>query len=265
MTQIRILGCGPSAGVPALGGPGGKGDWGACDPAEPRNRRRRCAALFSDGQTRILIDTPPDLREQLLDAGCSSLDAVLLTHEHADQLHGLDDLRGLALTMRRRVPVWAEARVMESVVRRFEYCFVPTSQSGYPPILEANLIPVPYRPFVVTGAGGPVQVLPFEQEHGSITSLGFRFGPIAYSSDVIGLPPESLAALKGIDTWIVDCLRLTPSPTHAHLDLVLKWVKELGPRRTVLTNLGKELDYQTLLRDLPVGIEPAYDGLVVAV
>lgn len=263
MVQVTILGCGPSAGVPVLGGPDGKGDWGQCDPLEPRNRRRRCAVLVSDGPARILVDTPPDLREQLLDAGCSRLDAVLLTHEHADQLHGLDDLRGIALLMRQRVPVWGDAGAMASIVQRFDYCFVPTGQSGYPPILEANLIPQPLLAFSIPTVSGPFEVRPFVQAHGGVTSLGFRFGAIAYSSDVIGLPPASLEVLKGVDTWIVDCLRPTPSPSHAHLALVLDWVAIVRPRRTVLTNMSKEMDYRTLLRTLPKGIEPAFDGIVL--
>lgn len=255
--RARILGCGSSGGVPRIGN-----DWGACDPAEPRNRRRRCSLLVDRGGTAILIDTSPDLREQLLDAEVTRLDAVLYTHAHADQAHGIDDLRALSYLMRRRIPVWADPDTFDSLSRRFGYCFQQAPGSSYPPILRGHVIAGPLR---VTGPGGALDVIPFAQEHGGVTSLGFRIGPLAYSSDVVGLPEESFAALAGVRCWIVDALRDEPHPTHAHVDLALEWIARVRPERAILTNLHVDLDYNELRRRLPEGVEPAYDGMVIEV
>jgi phosphoribosyl 1,2-cyclic phosphate phosphodiesterase len=259
MTTLRatILGCGSSGGVPRIGN-----DWGACDPAEPKNRRRRCSLLVDRGGTSVLIDTSPDLREQLLDAGVMRLDAVLYTHAHADQAHGIDDLRALSYLMRRRIPTWADADTLDALSRRFSYCFHQAPDSGYPAILRGHVIDGPLR---VTGPGGVLDVIPFPQEHGGVISLGFRIGPLAYSSDVVGLPEESFAALEGVRCWIVDALRDTPHPTHAHVDLALEWIARLRPERAILTNLHVDLDYHDLRRRLPKGVEPAYDGMVIEV
>lgn len=259
MTTLKatILGCGSSGGVPRIGN-----DWGACDPSEPKNRRRRCSLLVDHGGTSLLIDTSPDLREQLLDAEVMRLDAVLYTHAHADQAHGIDDLRALSYLMRRRIPVWADADTLDALSRRFSYCFQQAPGSGYPPILRGHVIDGPLR---VAGPGGVLDVIPFAQEHGGVTSLGFRIGPLAYSSDVVGLPEESFAALAGVRCWIVDALRDQPHPTHAHVDLALEWIARVRPERAILTNLHVDLDYHELRRRLPKGVEPAYDGMVIAV
>src|SRR5438445_4119534 len=226
--EVTILGCGSSGGVPRLGGPDGRGYWGMCDPGNPRNRRRRCSLLVRRkspaGATQVLVDTSPDMREQLLDAGVSTLDAVLITHNHADQLHGLDDLRMVAINMRKRVDVWSDAAAFEGILGRFAYCFVQAPGSEYPPVLNAHTIAEPFAEFGIDGAGGGIPVLAFRQGHGGIHSLGFRFGPIAYSSDVHTLDDEALRALEGVKIWIVDALRHVPHPTHAHVEQTLKWI-----------------------------------------
>ncbi|HEX3431646.1 MAG TPA: MBL fold metallo-hydrolase [Rhizomicrobium sp.] len=264
---VTILGCGSSGGVPRLGGPDGSGSWGACDPDNPKNRRRRCSMLvaqqLSQGVTTVLVDTAPDLRQQLLDARVSSLDGVIITHDHADQLHGIDDLRLVFHIMRRCVDVYADEETMREVRRRFGYCFETPDGGVYPPILNPHVIPEPFRAFAIAGAGGAIPVLPFWQQHGPIRSLGLRFGPIAYSSDVNGLPEDSFAALEGVDCWILDALRYTPHPTHANVETALAWIARVKPKRAILTNLHLDLDYETLRRELPKGVEPAYDGMVI--
>jgi phosphoribosyl 1,2-cyclic phosphate phosphodiesterase len=263
--EATILGCGSSGGVPRLGGPDNAGYWGACDPTNPKNRRTRCSLLVRqktrDGETAALVDTSPDMRQQLLDAHAASLDGVLITHDHADQLHGFDDLRMVAIHMRRRVDVFADAQTLEGVLARFGYCFVQPAGSGYPPIANANEIAEPFEDFAIDGAGGALPVRAFAQEHGHIRSLGFRFGPLAYSSDVNGLDDAAFAALEGVECWIVDTLRYTPHPSHAHLAQALEWIARVKPRRAILTNLHTDLDYETLKRELPDGIEPAFDGM----
>jgi phosphoribosyl 1,2-cyclic phosphate phosphodiesterase len=267
--RATILGCGSSGGVPRPGGVDGAGDWGACDPGEPKNRRTRCSLLVersgAAGATRLLIDTSPDLRGQLLAARCPGVDAVLYTHDHADQTHGIDDLRAFALAARRRVPVYLDAPTRKGLLERFRYCFEQPPGSLYVPILEARDMPQPGALFSIDGAGGPVPVLCFEQAHGETISLGFRFGGLAYSSDVVGLPEESFEILSGVDTWIIDALQMKPHRTHAHLDLTLKWIARVKPRRAILTNLHVSMDYSTLARTLPAGVEPAYDGLAAEI
>jgi len=266
--EVTILGCGSSSGVPRVGGPGGAGDWGACDPADPKNRRRRCSILArrksAGGETALLVDTAPDLREQLLDARCGGLDAVLITHNHADQTHGLDDLRAIAYAMRRRIDLYSDRSGLDGLMRRFGYCFETPEGSSYPPILSAREIAEPFAQFAVDGAGGSIPVLAFPQEHGGIRALGFRLGPLAYSSDVNGLSEAAFAALEGVECWIVDALRHTAHPTHANVATALGWIARVKPRHAVLTNLHIDLDYEALKRELPPGVEPAYDGMVIS-
>jgi phosphoribosyl 1,2-cyclic phosphate phosphodiesterase len=266
--EVTVLGCGSSSGVPRVGGADGAGDWGACDPANPKNRRRRCSILArrksASGETAVLVDTAPDLREQLLSAHCGRIDAALITHNHADQTHGIDDLRAVAYGMRRRIDVFSDRATLDGLMRGFGYCFETPPGSGYPPILTAREIPEPFVPFAVDGAGGAIPVCAFPQTHGSIRSLGFRLGPIAYSSDVNGLSEEAFAALEGVECWIVDALRPAPHPTHANVATALEWIARVKPRRAVLTNMHIDLDYETLRRQLPPGVEPAYDGMVVS-
>ena len=271
--QVTVLGCGSSGGVPRFGGKDGAGEWGACDPSEPRNRRSRCSILVQkehsslglqhDCVTGVLVDTSPDMRTQLLAAQCSRLDAVLFTHDHADQSHGIDDLRVFALQMRRRMPVYIDESTAGQLLKRFDYCFEQKTGSYYPAILEHKELPECGEAFHITGPSGEIPCTAFLQDHGSVDSLGFRFGSIAYSSDVVGIPEESFEILEGVDTWIVDALQYKPHATHAHLDLTLEWAARVKPRRTILTNLHIHMDYQTLLNELPDGVEPAFDGMVL--
>jgi len=265
--EVTILGCGSSTGVPRIGGADGAGDWGACDPSNPKNRRRRCSILLRqrgpDGETAVLIDTAPDLRDQLLEARCGRLDAVLITHDHADQTHGLDDLRAVAYGMRRRVEVYSDRFCLDSLRHKFRYAFETPPGSEYPPILNAHDIHE-LKEFELTGAGGAIPVLPFRQQHGRIHSLGFRLGGLAYSPDVSALSEDSLAALEGIEVWILDALRHAPHPTHANVATALGWIARVKPARAILTNLHLDLDYETLKRELPAGVEPAYDGMTIS-
>lgn len=261
---VTILGCGSSAGVPRVGT-----GWGACDPGNPKNRRRRCSLLVqrrdsAGACTTVLVDTSPDLREQLLDADVRSIHAVLITHAHADHIHGIDDLRSLVLHQRQRVDVYLDSRTSELMHRRFGYCFETPPGSSYPPIVNARAMAAG-KPVTIDGPGGPITALPFIQDHGDITSLGFRFGPIAYSSDVRDLPAESLPALEGLDLWIVDALRYTPHPTHFSVAEALAWIDRIKPKRGILTNMHVDLDYEVLRSKLPPHIEPAFDGMTVNV
>jgi len=264
---VTILGCGSSGGVPRIGGPDGRGEWGACDPANPKNRRRRCSVIVQrhsdSGTTSLLVDTSPDMREQLLDAGVAWLDGVIITHDHADQLHGIDDLRTVVHVMRRRVDIYSDQITLQAIERRFGYCFDTPPGSIYPPILAGHELPEPFQEFTIEGAGGAIAVRPFPQQHGTIRSLGLRFGPIAYSSDVNGLSAEAFGALEGLECWILDALRYTPHPTHANVATALSWIARARPKRGILTNLHFDLDYDTLKRQLPKGVEPAFDGMVV--
>ena len=265
--DVTILGCGSSGGVPRLGGADCAGDWGACDRENPKNRRTRCSLLVQrhgqNGVTRILVDTSPDMREQLLRARVADLDGVLITHDHADQLHGFDDLRQVVHYRRRRVDVYTDVKTAEGILSRLSYCFITPEGSEYPPIANMHTIPEPFVPFVLEGAGGAVPIVAFSQRHGSVRSLGFRFGPIAYSPDVSALDEVAFAALEGVECWIVDALRRTPHPSHAHVALALEWIARLKPRHAVLTNLHHDLDYKTLKQELPENVEPAHDGLTL--
>jgi phosphoribosyl 1,2-cyclic phosphate phosphodiesterase len=259
--RATILGCGSSGGVPrpALG-------WGKCDPNNPRNRRRRTSLLVelrnAAGVTRALVDTSPDLREQLLAAEVDWLDGVLFTHPHADHIHGIDDLRALFMKHRRRVDVYLDETTAKVMHLRFGYCFRSPPGSDYPPIVTDNRLQAG-RNLTISGRGGALAVLPFLQQHGSIPSLGFRFGPLAYSCDVSGLPTESVDALAGVHVWILDALRYTPHPSHFSVDGALEWIARMEPKRAILTNLHADLDYEELRARLPSHVEPAYDGLTI--
>ncbi len=261
MARLRatILGCGSSGGVPRLGG-----EWGACDPADPRNTRRRCSLLVErisgDAVTRILIDTSPDLRAQLLDANVGLLDGVLYTHAHADHVHGIDDLRMIVFNRRSRLPVWADAETADSLTARFSYAFRQPAASEYPPILDLNVIA---GPFEVPGPAGPIPVAPLTVRHGGIEALGFRIHDLAYLPDVSDIPDAVWPRLAGLDTWILDTLRYRPHPTHAHLERSLEWIARAAPRRAVLTNMHNDLDYAILANQAPAGVVPAHDGMTL--
>ncbi|MDX2309372.1 MAG: MBL fold metallo-hydrolase [Hyphomicrobium sp.] len=259
--RITILGCGSSGGVPRIGAL-----WGQCDPNNPKNRRTRCALLVEDirpgAKTVALIDTPPDIREQLLSVRADHLDGVLFTHDHADHTHGIDDLRGIAYAMKRRVDCWFDRPTRESLTGRFSYCFTQKPGSDYHPILNAHDI----APDGVVRLGGSRSSLTFQtivQRHGEINSLGFRVGDVAYSPDVSDIPESSLALLEGLDLWIVDALRHTRHPSHFSVAEALQWIERIKPRRAILTHMTAELDYERLKRELPPHIEPAYDGMVI--
>jgi len=260
---FTILGCGSSMGVPrvALG-------WGACDPNNPKNRRRRCSLLVERAQgqgklTRVLVDCTPDLREQLLDANVDWVDGVLFTHEHADHTHGIDDLRPLFVKNRRRVDAYMDEPTAQVMRVRFAYCFVSPPGSDYPPIASVHLL-APGQAVSINGQGGAIEAVPVLQEHGDIASLGFRFGNVAYSADIKSLPAASLPAMAGLDVWIVDALRLSPHPSHMNLDEALDWIARIKPKRAILTNLHSDLDYEALRAKLPAHVEPAYDGMQFA-
>ncbi|MFN3144782.1 MAG: MBL fold metallo-hydrolase [Paracoccaceae bacterium] len=262
MSELRftILGCGSSGGVPRLGN-----IWGDCDPGDPRNTRRRCSMLIERvteaGTTRVLIDTSPDLRAQLLDAGIGSLDAVVYTHSHADHVHGIDDLRMIVFNNRARLPVWADGATQDALYSRFGYAFVQPEGSPYPPILDMHTIGK--GPFTIDGAGGPVTLIPFEVGHGAIDALGFRIEGLAYLPDVAEIYDAAWPVLDGLDCWILDALRRTPHPTHAHLERSLDWIARAAPRRAVLTNMHIDLDYATVDAETPDHVTPAHDGMVI--
>jgi phosphoribosyl 1,2-cyclic phosphate phosphodiesterase len=258
---VRVLGCGSSGGVPrpALG-------WGHCDPTNPLNRRRRCSILVRrrgrEGVTTVLVDTSPDLREQLIDADVDWLDGVLFTHDHADHTHGIDDLRSVAIHGRRRVIVHCDAPTSAVLHQRFGYCFTTPPGSEYPPILDERRI-VLGGDVTVSGKGGDVTAAPIRLHHGPQDALGFRFGDMAYTPDVGAIPEESVDALRGLDLWIIDALRHAPHPSHFSLSDALGWIERLKPRRAVLTNLHSDLDHGVLARSLPPGVVPAHDGLTL--
>jgi len=261
MAELRftILGCGSSGGVPRLGG-----HWGDCDPANPKNTRRRCSMLIEreteDGITTVLIDTSPDLRNQLLDSQTGRLDGVVYTHSHADHVHGIDDLRMIVFNMRARLPVWADGDTQNALFSRFGYAFVQPEGSPYPPILDMKTIK---GPFDIDGPGGTITLQPFTVGHGSIDSLGFRINDLAYLPDVAEIYDDAWPLLQDLDCWIVDALRRSPHPTHAHLDMTLEWIERVKPRRAVLTNMHIDLDYETVANETADHITPAYDGMVL--
>ncbi len=259
--EFTLLGSGSSGGVPRA-----DGNWGVCDPAEPRNRRSRCSMMvrrLSDGppdrQTTIVIDASPEFRIQTAAAGAKRLDAVLLTHDHADQIHGIDDIRAFFLRQREKIDCWMDMSTRATLLRRFDYVF--NGEGMYPGIATPRDIPGHGEPWSVSGPSGAIPIVTFDQDHGGVRSVGYRIGGLAYSSDVVDLPPSAEAALSGLDVWIVDALRMTPHPTHAHLAKTLEWIERYKPKRAILTNMHIDMDYATLHRELPARVEPGYDGM----
>jgi phosphoribosyl 1,2-cyclic phosphate phosphodiesterase len=259
--RLTILGCGSSGGVPRVGQ-----GWGACDPSNPKNRRRRCSALIErrsgSGATTVLVDTSPDLREQLIEAGVKRVDGILITHPHADHTHGIDDLRPLYLMMGRRIDVHMDEPTSLIVRRAFSYVFETPDGSSYPAI-ATELRLTSGRPCRIDGEGGSIEAMPFDLDHGDIGALGFRFGSLAYTPDVKRIPAASRPFLEGLDIWIIDALRYRPHPSHFSLDDALGWIETMRPRRAILTNLHTDLDYETLRARLPAHVTPAYDGMRV--
>ncbi len=262
--RFTILGCGSSPGVPRIGG-----FWGACDPKNPKNRRRRCSfsieRIGPNGSTNVVIDTGPDFREQMLDANISRLDAVLYTHGHADHVHGIDDLRGFALIQRERINVYSNAATVKRLHEGFGYCFKSPNPKMYPPILVANTI-VPFEPLTIEGEGGAIEILPVEQRHGPIVSLGYRIScgrtrDVCYSSDISGLDDNAQSHLKDLGVWIVDALQYEPHISHFSLSQSLEWIEKIKPDRAILTHMHIPLDYDIVQEETPQHVSPAYDGL----
>ena len=264
--KVTILGCGSSGGVPRIGN-----DWGVCDPENHRNRRSRCGIHVSvelagdQKPLSLLIDTPPDMREQLIRNEIKSVDAVLFTHDHADQTHGIDDIRVLAYTNRAPMPVYGNSETIEELAERFRYCFFQPEGSPYPPIVKAMPTIEVYVPFSVGKEARSVEVLPLDQDHGGVRSLGFRIGDFAYCNDVVDLPERSLEMLEGVKLFVVDTLRYTPHPTHSHLEKSLGWIERLQPETAILTNLHIDLDYETLSAETPDNVLVGYDGMTATI
>ena len=254
--KATILGCGPSGGIPTIAE-----GWGDCDPDNPRNRRLRPSIMVEKGDARVLVDTSPDLRQQLLNVGVNRLSAVLYTHAHADHLHGIDDLRGVNKVMNAPIDVYADAETVRHLTQRFEYATTPLPPDAkmyYKPVLDVHEI-APGQRLQLAG----MDIMAFDQDHGYSRTLGFRFGPLAYSTDLLDLPEDSFKALDGVHTWIIGVFSLKAHWTHAHVEKALDWVARVKPARAVLTHLGPSIDYGRLSRSLPKGVEAAYDGMVI--
>ena len=262
--RFTILGCASSPGVPRI-----NGDWGACDPENPRNRRTRAALLVEQigpgGKTSVVIDTGPDFRQQMIAAKVDHIDAVLYSHAHADHLHGIDDLRGFFIGRNRRIPIHAEPVTMERIRQGFGYCLETPPGSNYPPIVEGRLIEDFDSPIIIDGPGGRIEALPLVQQHGDIQSLGFRFGDFAYCSDVSDFPHATVDKLAGLDVLVIDTLQYRFHPSHLSLDQSLDWIDRLKPKRAVLTHMHTPLDYETVMGETPPHVEPAYDGMVIEI
>ena len=267
--KATILGCGSSGGVPRVGG-----DWGVCDPKEPKNRRTRCSLLIErwDGakepnieeKTVILVDTSPDLREQLLRANVRRVDALLYTHDHADQTHGIDDLRALAYRMRKKIPTYMDLHTHEHLFKRFDYCFEVPEGRHHPSILELMPLIKGGESFIVDGPGGEVNIRSILLSHGPTPSLGFKFeNKLAYSPDLMDIPDKSIKYLEGTHTWIIDSLRYLDHPTHFNADRALKWLAKTRTKKGILTNLHIDMDYKTLSNEIFGNTIVAYDGLEI--
>lgn len=259
--RFTILGCSSSPGVPRL-----NGDWGACDPNNPKNRRTRAAFLVEQiapdgGRTVVAIDTGPDFREQMIAAKVQRMDAVLYTHAHADHLHGIDDLRGYFILQRHRIPIHADPFTMDRIRQGFGYCMETPPGGNYPPIVKPVLIEDLDQDIVIEGPGGPIRFKPHRQAHGDIHSLGFRIGDVAYCTDVSDFPADSIGRLAGLDMLIIDALQYTYHPSHLSIEQALDWIARLGAKRAILTHMHIPLDYETAMAETPDHIEPAYDGM----
>ena len=268
-TRVTILGCGSSGGVPRVGG-----DWGFCDPSEPKNRRTRCSILIeqwlgegephAENCTTVLIDTSPDLREQLLKAGTKHLDAVLYTHDHADQVHGLDDLRALAYRMRKRIPTYMDEHSKGNIFNRFGYCFEIPEGRVHPPILELQPLIKDGDRIEIDGAGGTMSFDVLGLSHGPTPSLGFVINDrVVYTPDVHDIAPDVLARIHRPDYWIIDALRYLENPTHAHADKALRWLAQTQTKHGVFTNMHIDLDYNVLSSEITSGLSVAYDGMQI--
>jgi len=253
--KVTVLGCGSSGGLPLIGN-----DWGKCDPGNEKNRRTRASVLIEQGDTVLLVDTSPDLREQLLRENVQKLTAVLYTHAHADHCHGIDDLRSMNWRMKAPIDIYGDAATIEKLTSRFDYIFNTRTEGDnyYKPSLNPHIIRAGEKLQF-----GPLTVVPFEQDHTYISTLGFRVGKFAYTTDAKRLDEDAFKALEGIDVWIVDCVSKNPHPTHSHLQQTVEWIERVKPKRAYLTHMGQGLDYETICGELPEHIRPAYDGLQI--
>jgi phosphoribosyl 1,2-cyclic phosphate phosphodiesterase len=253
--RVTILGCGASGGVPLI-----RGEWGECDPKNPKNRRRRASIAVEEKQTTLIVDTSPDLREQCLSAQLQKIDGVLYTHDHADHTHGIDELRAFLYHQKKPIPLYGNGETITFLKNRFGYAFPADEMRPdiYRAFVQANIIEGPFQV-------GDIPIIPFVQGHGYTTSIGYRFDKVAYSTDVVDLDDSVFETLRGIDIWIVDCIAMDPRPTHSHLAKTLEWIKRVEPRQAYLTHMSHLLDYDKLLKVLPKGVLPAYDGLVIEV
>ncbi|MGK9050941.1 MBL fold metallo-hydrolase [Neorhizobium petrolearium] len=263
--RFTILGCSSSPGVPRP-----NGDWGTCDPGNPKNYRTRAAFMVEQigpdgGSTVVVVDTGPDFRQQMVAANVQRVDAVLYTHAHADHLHGIDDLRTYFMLQRHRIPIHADPFTMERIRQGFGYCLETPPGGNYPPIVRPFLIESMDEPIIVDGPGGPIRFLPYRQAHGDIHSLGFRIGGVAYSSDVSDFPPETIARLGGLDVLIIDALQYKYHPSHLSLEQALDWIARLSPKHAILTHMHIPLDYDIVMAETPAHVEPAYDGMAFEV
>lgn len=257
--KITILGCGNSTGVPAAGN-----HWGACDPNEPKNRRSRASIAVQTEKTTIIVDTGPDFREQMNRADIKALDAVLYTHAHSDHINGVDDLRGIAQRNKKLVPVYGNAWTIAELQERWRYLFQGDNYEGiYPPIVAPHVIENFHRPMTIGG----ITFTPFEQDHGSLKTVGYRFGDFGYSTDMSGLDAGTVETLKGIKVWVVDgCgYKNTASKVHATLEKIYALNRDIGAGKVYITSLSLAMDYETLSRELPSGYAPAFDGMAVEI
>ena len=253
MLKVTILGCGASGGVPLL-----KYGWGQCNASNKKNRRTRSSIIIETEKTKLLIDMSPDLRQQLLNFGSSQIDGVFITHEHYDHTNGINELRPVYFGMEKSLQIYAKDYVMHSLKKMFYYLFEDSGQDLYKPYVKANIVD---DKFTI----GDISGICFEQDHGYLKSTGLRIGNFAYTTDVVSFEKSTFEKLQGLDTWIVGCLSRDTKPTHANLDTVLHWIRELKPRQTYLTHMSIDLDYDSLCADLPRNVFPAYDGLQIIV
>ncbi|THV25193.1 MBL fold metallo-hydrolase [Peteryoungia ipomoeae] len=261
--RFTLLGCSSSPGVPRI-----NGDWGNCDPNNPKNRRTRAAFLIEQigpdgGQTTVVIDTGPDFREQMIRSKVEHIDAVIYTHAHADHLHGIDDLRGYFHSQHHRIPIHAEPYTMSRIAEGFGYCLETPPGSNYPPIVKPQIIEDLEQPILIDGAGGPLSIMPLKQQHGDIISLGLRIGDVAYCCDVSDFPPETVEKLADLDMLYIDALQYRPHPSHLSLEQALAWISRLAPKKAVLTHMHTPLDYETVMRETPDSVEPGHDQMIV--
>lgn len=256
--RVTLLGTGPSQGVPAIGGADGRGDWGACDPAEPRNRRRRTSALVECGGTRLLVDAGPDCRQQLLDAGVGTLDAVIFTHAHADHVMGLDELRQANRNAGEGIPAFGLPETLRELGERFAYAFRGPSRGFFRPDLRPTEVTLGKEQQI-----GNLSFTALEQDHAVMRTIGLRIGYFAYSTDVVRMPAATLEALRGVRVWVLGCFRPAAHPVHAGLAEVLAWQEAVRPARIILTHMGPAMDWAQLRAELPPGIEPGHDGMVI--